>query len=423
MAEKYELLPPLSTEEFEALKNDIAVNGVRQPIFVDENGEILDGHHRYKIDPNVKRIVISGKTEAEKMAFVFNANFTRRNLSSAQKNEARKKMQKIADELALHDYTQAAIATMLGVDQSTVSKWLDATNMNNHNGCKPDARVKIPKTENEKIYDRIKTGETQEQVAADYGVTHQAINKIIAKVGKQFELLETAEKVDAIEAAEVAQDIEVSTGEWWSLGNHLLFCGDTSTEAFTGRLNEKAALAFADPPYGVNKAGWDGKFYWEHDYLIDKANVVAVTPGIVSIFDFARVTTMPYKWSLACWIDNGMTRGAVGYGNWIYIALFTNDTVYTQSQDVIRVSIKTKEKDTTVHESRKPSELLIQLVQNYSKENDFVIDPFLGSGTTLYACEELGRVCIGGEINPEYCKEIIERWQGQTGKKAIRLLI
>jgi DNA modification methylase/predicted transcriptional regulator len=421
MTEKYELLPPLSTEEFEALQNDIAVNGIRQPIFVDENGDILDGHHRYKIDPNVGRIVVSGKTEAEKIAFVYNANLTRRNLSPTQKKAARKKMQATAILLKQEGKTQEQIATLFGVTQQAVGNWLNINNTNDCNAYIPDSRVKIPKSEHEKVYEQAKDGISQTQIAANYGVTQPAVSAIINKVTKQFELLETAAAVDALEAANIESSITVSAGEWWALGNHLLFCGDTSTDTFKDRIGEKAALAFADPPYGVNKAGWDSKFYWEHDYLIEKANVVAVTPGIVSIFEFARITTMPYVWSLACLIENGMTRGAVGFGNWIYVSLFTNDSVYAQSQDIIRVQIKTSEKDTK-HESRKPSELLIKLIQNYTKEDQFVIDPFLGSGTTLFACEELGRVCIGGEINPGYCKEIIERWQVQTGDKAMRLL-
>ena len=45
-------------------------------------------------------------------------------------------------------------------------------------------------------------------------------------------------------------------------------------------------------------------------------------------------------------------------------------------------------------------------------------DPFLGSGTTLIACEQLGRKCMGLEIEPKYCDVIVERWETLTGKKA-----
>ncbi len=78
---KYELLPPLTTDEFAALKADIKANGLREPIIVDDDGEILDGHHRHKIDKNAPRRTLGGMSEAERQAFVFSANFNRRNLS------------------------------------------------------------------------------------------------------------------------------------------------------------------------------------------------------------------------------------------------------------------------------------------------------------------------------------------------------
>ena len=52
-----DLLPPLSTDEFNALKADTKANGIRDPICVDENGEILVGHHRFKCDKDAKRII------------------------------------------------------------------------------------------------------------------------------------------------------------------------------------------------------------------------------------------------------------------------------------------------------------------------------------------------------------------------------
>ena len=61
-----DVLPPLSTEEFEALRADIRRYGVRMPILVDEAGNILDGHHRHKIDPNAPRALIEGLTEPQK---------------------------------------------------------------------------------------------------------------------------------------------------------------------------------------------------------------------------------------------------------------------------------------------------------------------------------------------------------------------
>ena len=50
---------------------------------------------------------------------------------------------------------------------------------------------------------------------------------------------------------------------------------------------------------------------------------------------------------------------------------------------------------------------------------EIVYDPFLGSGTTLIASEQLGRACYGMEISPQYCDVIVKRWENLTGKKAV----
>lgn len=228
-------------------------------------------------------------------------------------------------------------------------------------------------------------------------------------------------RLDAIEVEEPERvEVEVSAGEWWRLGEHVLFCGDSTSEEFKDGLPD-AALAFADPPYNAGVADWDYGFLWDHDYLIDVAEIVTVTPGIVSVFDFARVTRMPYKWSLAGFISNGMTRGAVGYGNWVYAAVFSRESIYRQAQDAIRFSIKTSETSETDHKGRKPQELMAYIVDTFTERGDTVIDPFLGSGSTLIACESLSRKCVGAELDPDYCSRIVARWQKKTGERAERI--
>ena len=66
----------------------------------------------------------------------------------------------------------------------------------------------------------------------------------------------------------------------------------------------------------------------------------------------------------------------------------------------------------------KPVALVAQAVKNSTKGEDIVLDLFLGSGTTLIACEQLGRTCYGMEISPQYCQVIIDRWEKLTGQKA-----
>jgi hypothetical protein len=213
----------------------------------------------------------------------------------------------------------------------------------------------------------------------------------------------------------------VQPGEWWQLGEHLLYCGDTSKPEFANQVPD-AAFIFADPPYNAGVAEWDSHFVWSHDWLLDKAPIAAVTPGIVSIPDFYRHTAMRYGWSIACWVDNGMTRGELGFGNWIYVGLFARPgiSLYRQAQDFVRVSIQ-GDNDATDHKGRKPSELIRYLLDTFTRENDIVIDPFLGSGTTLLVAEKLNRRCVGGDIEPAFCSSIILRWETMTGQRARRI--
>lgn len=73
------------------------------------------------------------------------------------------------------------------------------------------------------------------------------------------------------------------------------------------------------------------------------------------------------------------------------------------------------------HPTMKPLGLFSYLINNSSKVGDVVLDSFGGSGTTLIACEQLGRKCRMIELDPHYCDVIIARWEKLTGNKAVKL--
>jgi DNA modification methylase len=72
----------------------------------------------------------------------------------------------------------------------------------------------------------------------------------------------------------------------------------------------------------------------------------------------------------------------------------------------------------TIHGTQKPVECMARPIRNHGGKDDDVYDPFLGSGTTLIAAEQLGRRCFGLEVSPAYCDVIVQRWQKLTGKHA-----
>jgi ParB-like chromosome segregation protein Spo0J len=85
----YQVMPPLSPEEYAALKADIAARWVQVPVEYDDEGNILDGFHRVQICQELgidcPKVVRSGLTDAEKRAHAWALNLTRRHLSKAQK--------------------------------------------------------------------------------------------------------------------------------------------------------------------------------------------------------------------------------------------------------------------------------------------------------------------------------------------------
>lgn len=119
---EYQLLPPLSEEEYAALKEDIAKRGVLVPVEYDEDGNILDGHHRVRACEelgikNWPSIVRIGMSEDEKAEHVLKLNIARRHLPREWK-------QKKAKELREQGWSYRRIADVLGVKHITIIRWL-----------------------------------------------------------------------------------------------------------------------------------------------------------------------------------------------------------------------------------------------------------------------------------------------------------
>lgn len=74
-----------------------------------------------------------------------------------------------------------------------------------------------------------------------------------------------------------------------------------------------------------------------------------------------------------------------------------------------------------LHPTMKPIDLFEYLIGNSTKEGDTVLDMFGGSGTTLLACERMNRRCLMMELDPKYCEVIIQRWEEETGRKAVEI--
>lgn len=87
----------------------------------------------------------------------------------------------------------------------------------------------------------------------------------------------------------------------------------------------------------------------------------------------------------------------------------------------VREGNKRAELKSRIHPTQKPVGLTVNILDEYVPEAGTVLDPFLGSGSTLIACEESGRICFGMEIEPYYIGMAVRRWEEYTGLKASRL--
>ena len=202
-------------------------------------------------------------------------------------------------------------------------------------------------------------------------------------------------------------EIDINKG-WYKIGNQFLYYGSNLDVEFLKFLPKNISFAFADPPYNAGVADWDNNFKWKHDYLIDLAGIVAVTPGGWNAFNFYQETKMNYQWEMCCWIKNGMTHGRCGFSNFIKTSIFSNKKVKIE-QDFWSITIKINETHETDHKGRKPYDFMIHLIDMFSNENDNIIDVFAGSGTTLLVSEKMNRVSYNAEISEDYIKEILNR--------------
>jgi hypothetical protein len=192
-------------------------------------------------------------------------------------------------------------------------------------------------------------------------------------------------------------------GEWWRLGAHLLYCGSSIDTAFVERVKRSGArLAFCDPdsPVSVN---------WDHDYLIDYCRyVIVMLPHDQMPHFYAHVTGMPYRWSVAAEIENGFMPGPLGSSRWLYMGLFSfSNDVNRNISDHFSVELASQPQIRPGFPEPKPMELMTELIGGFTEEHDGVIDPFMGTGTTLFAAEKLNRRCVGAEFKPAICLDII----------------
>ncbi len=273
-------------------------------------------------------------------------------------------------------------------------------------------KLSVDHSEAAKIMHGTKVPRTWTDYCQEIGSSRQVVNRWLARAG-YLAIARQKNEAEAVEAVEKASTGEVVlNGEppLVEIDGHLLLFGDNIDPAVRDLLPDRVSLAFADPPYNSTDQEWDGAHVWQQDYLADMADIVAVTPGISAIRDFMRKTEMPYLWSTATWISNGMTRGALGFGNWMYTAIFSSlKSIHRNRQDFEKATIKTSDSHDLGAKRQKPPEYLAWLFGLLSQEGDTILDPFAGAGTSVIVSHRMGRKCIGIEKDQATYQAMVKR--------------
>ena len=281
--------------------------------------------------------------------------------------------------------------------------------------------------------------------------------------------------------AELPQEAKAKLGDIYQLGHHRLMCGSSTNIEDVERLldGKKARMLFTSPPYSDMREYEGGKnldvdniamFIAAYrpfvDYQCVNLGIQRKDNDIVQYWDeYIRIAKESGYKMLAWNVWDKQQCGSIGQQSaffpirheWIFVfgtEFFEINQTWEKKEESINNNRerKVRQKDGSMKVSTKgdtsnkykqmesvlplypeltdlrklhpamfPVTLPAEYIKSMSDDGDIVIEPFCGSGTTLIACEQLGRSCYGMEFEPKYVDVIINRWEQYTGQKAVLL--
>lgn len=262
---------------------------------------------------------------------------------------------------------------------------------------------------------------------------------------------------DPDETPEVAEAPVSRLGDLWLLGDHRLLCGDsTKPETFSTVLGDgllAVSLVFTDPPYneagGMSKnnyqglpgnmgralrelanAPWDVSFDMGAFLLalesvsLNDVTIYVCTSRILfgQIMAWMRARTN-INGDIAWCKPNPMPCMSKRHYTWstehiIFGTIGKHTFNFPSEGHALNYWVINKNQKNDLHPTQKPVAVPLRALEYSSNRGDLVLDAFTGSGTTLIACEQLGRRFAGIELDPKYIDTTIKRWQLFTGKQA-----
>lgn len=253
-----------------------------------------------------------------------------------------------------------------------------------------------------------------------------------------------------VDAAAKEGEGRVQRGQIWLCGPHRVMCGDSTDPLDFAALmkGDSAASIFTDPPYGVDYLqGYQDPAFAHH--RTDGKRVPNDKPGDLSLaaaFANMMAVLIPggayyvcspsgseqlafrhglAEWNLRqeiIWVKQAFVFGRMDY-KWQHETLLYGwreghaHRWYGPNNETTVWSIE-RPTVSDQHPTMKPLALVERALANSTRTDDLVLDPFLGSGTTLVAAERSTRRCYGMDIDPIYAAVAIARWEAETGETA-----
>lgn len=272
-----------------------------------------------------------------------------------------------------------------------------------------------------------------------------------------------------------------NAGEVWQLGEHILMCGDSTKSDDVEKLmgGVLTDLLLTDPPYNVDyQGGTKDKLKIANDNMDDVAFISFLTAAFNCAIQSMRQGAAFYVWhadskgfefrtalqevgltlrETLIWVKNSLVLGRQDY-QWRHepclygwkegaAHYFIDDRSQSTVIEDAGVDYRKMKKDellkvvqrltdvsvpntviyedkptkNDIHPTMKPVKLMARLIRNSTRQGETVLDLFGGSGSTMIACEQIGRKCFTMEFDPKYCDAILARWEKLTGEKAVLL--
>ena len=291
------------------------------------------------------------------------------------------------------------------------------------------------------------------------GFTRDELQDLKVKFGDMEEAQEDEDFDEEAAYEEARKNTRSHRGCIWILGNHRLMCGDsTSSEDMAALMDgELADLVITDPPYNVaygdkvedTSAAMGQEINREQSQIMNDdmsdeafeeflgefyqatADAMKDGAGIYVFHADSNGLVFRQKYQDAglklaqclVWVKNTFVPGRQDY-QWKHEPILygwkegaAHYFVDDRTQSTVLLEDKPRKND--IHPTMKPVPLVGRLMKNSSKPDARVLDPFGGSGTTILAAEQLGRIAYSMELDEVFCDVIVKRWESYTGKTAV----